>query len=629
MRKTVHKLTSLAIAAALVLSGCAESKAPASGETTPVETTTSTAAVQTEETTTTTTSAEKKTETTEISTTAAESEADTTQPRVPDERLSLSLEADQSGSGMEFARVYKLKNTSEEAIEDMHDKLLDFEEFDEAQQLVLVYDNNDTVVVEWNNGNPEWKNATRYFNSGSEFDDNILSAGEELSITVYNFGDDAAYFTVSGTDPEETTTSTTAITTMTTTTTTKSNAIVDAINDETLPNPVMDERIFTLYIGGGETCDKYDVQVDALPADILGTAVKELQKNDVTIAVDKVGKYSIVARDEVETLSILAEAERMLSREAFEELKQYFTDPEYADMTYEEYRSFILESLEAAYPGLSEKFDENGHLKETDSNAEYISISYNENYGDITPYCDSETVIKEGLRAAFADLENNKDRKALLENGETVYFTISLRYYGGYVVSYDADNYTLSGGHVSASGNVYLGKAKAYEKDPSMLTRQVFSPKSEALKEINTADSPYELTIEILSEGYIADAISVKRSGYANVMSNEAILGEIPEITFYGHGDFSEDAIKEVWVEFRIKEGYRDNVLGTYTAEEPQLEGIGRFNIFMYFTDGNMTLPIQTYYDKDTYTVYTVTNAVGTYCLFDLEMWLDNLGIEP
>ena len=616
--KYIHKLTSLAIAVALVLSGCAENKAPASGETS----TETTASV-------TTTSTEETTEITESSTTAAESDADTTQPRVPDERLSLSLEADQSGPGMEFARVYKLKNTSEEAIEDMHDKLLDFEEFDEAQQLVLVYDNNDTVVVEWNNGNPEWKNATRYFNSGSEFDDNILSAGEELSITVYNFGDDAAYFTVSGTDPEETTTSTTAITTMTTTTTTKSNAIVDAINDETLPNPVMDERIFTLYIGGGETCDKYDVQVDALPADILKTVVKEAQGGEVTIAVDKDGKYSLADREELEILSILTEAERMLSREAFEEIKQYLTDPEYADITYEEYHSLMLDSLESAYPGLSEKFDENGHLKETDSNAEYISISYTANYDDITPYCDSETVIKEGLNAAFSDLENNKDYIAMLKNDDTVYSQISLRYYGGYVVSYDADNYTLSGNRVSASGTVYLGKAKVYDKDPSMLTRQVFSPKSEALKSINTADSPYELTIEILSEGYIADAISVKRSGYANVMSNDAILGEIPEITFYGHGDFSEDAIKEVWVEFKVKDGYRDNVLGTYAKEEPQLEGIGRFNIFMYFTDGNMTLPIQTYYDKDTYTVYTVTNAVGTYCLYDLEMWLDNLGIEP
>jgi len=262
--KHIHKLTSLAIAASLVLSGCAENKAPASGETTSAETTTSTAAVQTEETTTTTTSAAETTEITEISTTAAESEADTTQPRVPDERLSLSLEADQSGPGMEFARVYKLTNISDEDITDMHDKLLDFEEFDEAQQLVLVYDNNDTVVVEWNSGNPDWENATRYFNSGSandnETDDNALLAGAAVSITAYNFGDGAAYFTAMGTAPEETAAVTTAVTT-TTATTTKSNAVVDAINDETLPNPVMDESIFTLYIGGGETCEKYDVRL--------------------------------------------------------------------------------------------------------------------------------------------------------------------------------------------------------------------------------------------------------------------------------------------------------------------------------------------------------------------------------
>lgn len=431
-------------------------------------------------------------------------------------------------------------------------------------------------------------------------------------------------------DMQETTTVTTtaASTTTTAATTTTTEESTTTVTGSALPDPVKDESIFTLYIGGGETCEKYDVNVDALPADILNTVVKELQQSDVVIALGKDSTYSLVDKDEAEMNSALSEAEKIVSRDSFEELKQYMTDTEYADMTYEKYRDMMLGMFEASYPGFSEKFDENGKIKVPDTTAEYITISYYSVYEDITPYCDNETVIKEGLKAAFTELKNNTERADMLKNGDTLETAIDLRYYGGYVLSYDVSFYNnLKPSYFS--GNVYLGKAKVYENDPDLLTRQVFSAKSEALRYINDDDdSPYEMTIEIVSEGYVADAISIGKSGYANVMSNKAILGEIPEISFSSR-DLSEDAIKEVWVEFRIKEGYRDNVLGTYAAEEPELEGIGRLNVFMYFTDGNMTLPIQTYFDKDNYVVYTVTDMIGTYCLYDLEIWLDMLDIPP
>ena len=60
--KHIYKLTSLAIAAALVLSGCVETKTPADSEKT-TETTASVTTTGTEETTTTTTS---ETETTKL-----------------------------------------------------------------------------------------------------------------------------------------------------------------------------------------------------------------------------------------------------------------------------------------------------------------------------------------------------------------------------------------------------------------------------------------------------------------------------------------------------------------------------------------------------------------------------------
>lgn len=49
----------------------------------------------------------------------------------------------------------------------------------------------------------------------------------------------------------------------------------------------------------------------------------------------------------------------------------------------------------------------------------------------------------------------------------------------------------------------------------------------------------------------------------------------------------------------------------------------------MFADDINMTIPIETYFDEQNYTAYTVTDMGGTYCLYDMEMWLDMLGIEP
>ena len=43
----------------------------------------------------------------------------------------------------------------------------------------------------------------------------------------------------------------------------------------------------------------------------------------------------------------------------------------------------------------------------------------------------------------------------------------------------------------------------------------------------------------------------------------------------------------------------------------------------------NMLLPVETFHDEATNTVYTTTDRMGTYCLVDIELWLDLLGIKP
>ena len=45
----------------------------------------------------------------------------------------------------------------------------------------------------------------------------------------------------------------------------------------------------------------------------------------------------------------------------------------------------------------------------------------------------------------------------------------------------------------------------------------------------------------------------------------------------------------------------------------------------MFFEDINMLLPVETFHDEATNTVYTTTDRMGTYCLVDMEIFLDNL----
>lgn len=50
---------------------------------------------------------------------------------------------------------------------------------------------------------------------------------------------------------------------------------------------------------------------------------------------------------------------------------------------------------------------------------------------------------------------------------------------------------------------------------------------------------------------------------------------------------------------------------------------------FICFEDVNMLLPVETFRDESTNTVYTTTDRMGTYCLVDMELWLNLLGIKP
>ena len=79
---------------------------------------------------------------------------------------------------------------------------------------------------------------------------------------------------------------------------------------------------------------------------------------------------------------------------------------------------------------------------------------------------------------------------------------------------------------------------------------------------------------------------------------------------------------------YKIKDNYTNNISDKYTAYTEELDGIKRLQAFRFDEDLHMLLPVETTYDLENNTVICEASELGTYCLMDIEMWLDSLGFE-
>lgn len=157
--------------------------------------------------------------------------------------------------------------------------------------------------------------------------------------------------------------------------------------------------------------------------------------------------------------------------------------------------------------------------------------------------------------------------------------------------------------------------------DAEYRVEQEIAAESEALEAVNTKENPYRLSLDITAAGYVEGSLSVRESSYAGVIQNEAVLGMIPELSYP-----QEDGIGQVTLRFEISGEYTENMLGLFPEEE-EFAGIRRLNVFQYFEELNMLLPIETKFDMEHNTVYAETDGLGTYCIMDMELWLAGLGI--
>jgi hypothetical protein len=160
--------------------------------------------------------------------------------------------------------------------------------------------------------------------------------------------------------------------------------------------------------------------------------------------------------------------------------------------------------------------------------------------------------------------------------------------------------------------------------DSEYTIEQAVSSDSEALSLINTEENPYKLSVEIKAAGYVEGGISASQSSYSNVMKNPAILGSCPELVY--SADYKVDSVT---IKFEVSDEYVSNEGSLFAQQSSEFEGIKRFNIFRYFEDINMLLPVETKFDIDKNILYTESNALGSYCVMDMEIWLESIGVTP
>lgn len=164
----------------------------------------------------------------------------------------------------------------------------------------------------------------------------------------------------------------------------------------------------------------------------------------------------------------------------------------------------------------------------------------------------------------------------------------------------DTDNDGISDlGEVKLGLNPLKEKSDGTTYDAEKVFDQKLGTDSEVLNNINSEESPYKLSVSVKAAGYIDESISVDISSYSNYLQNDAVEGDIIDIAYA-----DSYKVENVTINFNIS-GNAEN-----------------FYIFRYFEDVNMLLPVETQYDGNI--VYTESTEGGTYCIVDMDKWIEN-----
>lgn len=192
--------------------------------------------------------------------------------------------------------------------------------------------------------------------------------------------------------------------------------------------------------------------------------------------------------------------------------------------------------------------------------------------------------------------------------------------YGTDPLKYDTDDDGISDGDEVALGTDPLSPTTDGIADTERTFVQTIDADDEILEDINTEYNPYDLSLEITAAGNAQSSLTVQESGYSDSMFNWSILGTCPELNY-------DDSCKvdEVVLKFKVDEEYIDNPDSEYAEENPEFAGIKRYNVFRFFEEDNILLPVKTDLDVENNTVSATVSDLGTYCLIDMECFLQDI----
>lgn len=179
----------------------------------------------------------------------------------------------------------------------------------------------------------------------------------------------------------------------------------------------------------------------------------------------------------------------------------------------------------------------------------------------------------------------------------------------------DTDEDTVNDGDELALGLDPLNPMTFGVPDAEYAVEQTISADSVALEEINTDENEYRLTVDVIASGYVEGNLTAKETGYAAAIQNEFMIGIASELSYT-----NEDGIESVTLTFELDDEVIGESLGLFPGVE-ELSGIKRFNVFKYFEELNMLLPIETVVDEENNRIYATTDELGIYCVMDMERW--------
>jgi hypothetical protein len=136
------------------------------------------------------------------------------------------------------------------------------------------------------------------------------------------------------------------------------------------------------------------------------------------------------------------------------------------------------------------------------------------------------------------------------------------------------------------------------------------------------SESDLKFSVSITSAGVADNNLNATVSGYSAAIGNNnpAIVGVIPKFSY------SENlTVSEFTLGVQIPTNLVTNTVGTYAADNDEFAGIKRLNFFRFFDEINTLLPVETTFDISSNMMYTNTGDLGTYCVMDMEIWLESL----